>query len=208
MQFGVLNAVQRFQPFVDQALHGLLSCCAYLDEILAASYNREQVKLLYQLFVWLQEFEILINLNKCVVGPISVIFLGHQVSADGFCPMEKVNAIQDFPWLAFPRKPREFFKSCQHLSWLHSTLYQQNQCSLHYLFKSSENSQFPFKWNPAANNALITIKEIANSSLLTHPAPCVPTSLFRPPPANHQGKTSPCLIFEEVYTGRRKIQYL
>ena len=40
--FGLCNAAQTFQRFIDQVLHGLHSCYAYIDDVLVASANAEE----------------------------------------------------------------------------------------------------------------------------------------------------------------------
>ena len=42
MPFGLCNATQMFQRFIDQVLHGLHSCYAYIDNALVASANGEE----------------------------------------------------------------------------------------------------------------------------------------------------------------------
>ncbi len=42
MTFGLQNATQTFQRFIDWVLRGLGFCCAYVDDILIASKNEEK----------------------------------------------------------------------------------------------------------------------------------------------------------------------
>lgn len=99
MTFGLRNAAQTFQRFMDEALRGLPFVYGYLDDILIFSVTPEQhVDHLRQLFQRLKDFGMLINSAKCEFGRSSITFLGHKVSADGIQPLEdKVQAIKDFP---------------------------------------------------------------------------------------------------------------
>ena len=66
MPFGLQNASQTFQRFIDQVLHGLPFCFAYLDDLLIASATMDEHKEhLHQTFHRLKEYSILINPSKC-----------------------------------------------------------------------------------------------------------------------------------------------
>lgn len=99
MTFGLRNAAQTFQRFVDEVLLGLEFCYGYLDDILVFSGTPEaHQNHLRQLFERLKQYGILINTSKCNFGQLSVKFLGYQVSAAGTRPLEtKVEAIQNLP---------------------------------------------------------------------------------------------------------------
>lgn len=99
MTFGLRNAAQTFQRFVDEVILGLDFCFGYIDDILVFSASpKEHIDHLRQLFERLKEFGILINTSKCNLGKDEITFLGYKVSAAGTKPLEsKVQAIQDFP---------------------------------------------------------------------------------------------------------------
>ena len=42
MPFGLRNAAQTFKRFMDQVLHGLHFCYAYIDDVLVTSANAEE----------------------------------------------------------------------------------------------------------------------------------------------------------------------
>ncbi|CAK1591628.1 unnamed protein product [Parnassius mnemosyne] len=102
MAYGLRNAAQTFQRFMDEVLRGLDFCFGYLDDILVYSSNSTQHQQhLRQLFQRLTEYGVLINTNKCVFGQSEVDFLEYKVSAAGIQPLDaKVQAIREFP----PRK--------------------------------------------------------------------------------------------------------
>ncbi|GBO45516.1 Retrovirus-related Pol polyprotein from transposon 297 [Araneus ventricosus] len=80
MTFGLRNAAQSFQRFMDQVLRGL-DCFAYLDDILVASEYLAKRKVdLEKVFQRLKEYNLKINLDKCVFGQEKMQFLGFQVS--------------------------------------------------------------------------------------------------------------------------------
>lgn len=75
MPFGLRNAAQTFQRYIDIVLRGLDFCFGYLDDILVASNSLEQHKQhLEVLFKRLSEYGIKINPSKCHFAKESTIF--------------------------------------------------------------------------------------------------------------------------------------
>lgn len=99
MTFGLRNAGQTFQRFVDEMTRGLDFVYCYLDDFLVFSQSEEQHEQhLQQLFTRMREYGILVNTSKCVFGATEVTFLGYRISKAGTKPLEsKVQAINEFP---------------------------------------------------------------------------------------------------------------
>jgi hypothetical protein len=77
MSFGLRNAAQTFQRFMDDILRELDFCFAYVDDILVFSRSPEEHdQHLRILFRQLQAHGILINPAKCIFGDPEVTFLG------------------------------------------------------------------------------------------------------------------------------------
>ena len=90
MPFGLRNAAQTFQRFIDQVLRGLPFCYAYIDDVLIASPTPEEHKThLHTIFNCLREFGIIINPTKRVLGVPNLHFLGHLVDSQGIRPLER-----------------------------------------------------------------------------------------------------------------------
>ena len=98
MPFGLRNAAQSFQRFMDQVLRGLDFCYIYLDDLLVTSESPDQhMEHLRLVFERLRHYG-MINPQKCKFGVASVEFLGHLVDSTGIHPLQdKVQAIRDFP---------------------------------------------------------------------------------------------------------------
>ena len=96
MPFGLSNAAQTFQHFIDQVLLGLHFCYAYIDDLLIASTSPEEHKRhLRTVLGRLAEHGLIINPTKCQLG---VDFLGHRVDSSGIKPLQdRVQTIRDFP---------------------------------------------------------------------------------------------------------------
>nr|VZI42210.1 unnamed protein product [Spirometra erinaceieuropaei] len=99
MPFGLRNAAQTFQRFIDHVFRGLPFVYAYTDDLLVASRNEEEHKEHIALvFDRLDKFGVVINPSKCVLGVPSLDFLGHQVDSEGLRPLPtKVEAVRSFP---------------------------------------------------------------------------------------------------------------
>lgn len=77
MTFGLGNAAQTFQRFMDEVLCELDFCFAYIDDILVTSSSEEEhQRHLKVLFARLRDYGVVINPSKCVFGQTSVQFLG------------------------------------------------------------------------------------------------------------------------------------
>ena len=96
--FGLCNAVQTFQRFIDQVPHGWPFCYAYIDDgLIAGPTPEEHKKHLHTIFNYLREFGFIINPNKCVLGVPSLHLLGHLVDSRGIRQLEKkVASVQSF----------------------------------------------------------------------------------------------------------------
>lgn len=110
MPFGLKNAAQTFQRFMDEVVRGLDFCYVYIDDLLVASSSCEQhLEHLRIVFDRLRHYGIILNPQKCELGVSSVELLGHLVDSAGIHPLRrKVQAIFDFPQPTSRRQLRTF----------------------------------------------------------------------------------------------------
>ena len=84
MFFGLRNAVQTCQRFIDEILKDLGYCFTYLGDILVFSRSsRQHDQHLRTLFTKLQTYGILFNPSKCVFRATEISFLGFKISSQG-----------------------------------------------------------------------------------------------------------------------------
>ena len=70
---------------MDEVLEGL-DYIFYLDDILMASNAKEEHKIhLEEVFKWLQQYSLVLHLEKCVFFASSLEFLGQHMSTQGLC---------------------------------------------------------------------------------------------------------------------------
>ena len=106
MSFGLKNAAQTFQRFIDEVLWGLHFSYAYTDEVLVASSSTEEhIQHLRMVLECFKQYDLLIKPSKCVFGMITLEFSGHQVNSEGIKPLEKkVKASLDLPLPSIRKK--------------------------------------------------------------------------------------------------------
>jgi hypothetical protein len=177
MPFGLRNAAQTFQRFLDHVLHGLDFAYAYIDDVLVASNDSDShLDHLRQVFTRFQQYGIIINVDKCVFGVSELEFLGHKVSCTGVSPLpEKVTHIRDFPTPTNQRQLREFLGLVN----FYRRFIPQCALILHPLNSLLSSSQKDVHWTPQASEAFTSIKEaLANATLLFHPLEDAPLSMM------------------------------
>ena len=160
MPFGLRNAAQTFQRFMDQVLRGLDFCYVYIDDVLIASNTPEEHKVHLRLV--LQRFEqygILINPAKCVFGASELHFLGHHVTPTGVTPLpQQLQTIRDFPKPTTLRKLRKFLGL---VNFYHRFI---PRCAtimtpLNSMLKSTAPNNRELKWTDTATTAFQEIKD-------------------------------------------------
>ncbi|GBO06263.1 Transposon Ty3-I Gag-Pol polyprotein [Araneus ventricosus] len=99
MTFGLRNAAQTMQRYIDSIIRDIPSCYAYVDDLWIASAEQESHKSdLDLVFSKLSEHGIVVNPQKCVFGQSELTFLGFLVSSKGSSPLpEKVQFLKEFP---------------------------------------------------------------------------------------------------------------
>ena len=180
MPFGLRNAAQTFQRFMDQVLRGVTSAYAYIDDVLIASSTPEQhINDLRTVFERLAAHGIIVNPNKCVFGVSELDFLGHHIDKHGITPLpEKVQAVRDFPQPQSQRQLRQFIGL---VNFYHRFLPHCAQLMqpLHALLSKGKPKSQSINWTEAALTAFNSTKEaLANASMLSYPQSDAPTWLM------------------------------
>ena len=157
MPFGLRNAAQTFQRFINEVLRGLDFVFPYLDDILVASQDKKtHLQDLGKLFLRLENYGVNINKDKCIFGSSSVNFLGHNISADGIVPLQsKCEAIKNFPlptnqtelrrFIGMVNYYRRFVPDCaEMLAPLHGKLRRSKKgCKVTLQWSTEEKEAFP-----------------------------------------------------------------
>ncbi|CAB0032873.1 unnamed protein product [Trichogramma brassicae] len=172
MPYGLRNASQTFQRYVNQALGDLPFIFVYIDDVLIASNSRQQHESHLKIVLdRLKNHNLRLNYSKCVFGQEKVVFLSHTVSAQGFTPLpDKVEEIVNFPqprnidelrrYLGLINFYRAFIKHAAEI------LAPLNQL----IVGAKKKDKTPILWSDEANTALeVSKKALADTTLLAYP---------------------------------------
>ena len=180
MPFGLRNAAQMFQRFMDQVLRGVPAAYTYIDDVLISSPTPEQhLDDLRAVFTRLASHGIVINPNKCLFGVAQLDFLGHHIDQHGITPLpEKVQAVRDFPQPQSQHQLNHFIGvvNCYHRFLPHCADLMQ---PLHSLLSTAQPKSQALIWTDPTVAAFNATKDaLANASLLSYPTPDAPTCLM------------------------------
>ncbi|GBG84576.1 hypothetical protein CBR_g38857 [Chara braunii] len=116
MPFGLCNAPGTFQHATNRIFHDHLDkfVVVYLDEILIFSKSAEEhAQHVETVLSLLRQHKYKVNLEKCEFGRTKILYLGHEVSAEGIRPEDaKVASIRDWPRPQTVTEFRSFLGMC------------------------------------------------------------------------------------------------
>ena len=178
MPFGLKNAAQTFQRFIDTVLRDVPHTFCYLDDILIASNNEEEhLADLRAVCSRLHSHGLIIHPEKCIFGADSLDFLGHSISCDGAKPLSSnVEAIVSFPRPSTIKGLQQFLGM---LNFYHRFLPRAADI-LHPLYDSLKKTRAkdPLHWSPEMISAFEDGKTLlSRATLLVHPDVNAPTAL-------------------------------
>lgn len=180
MCFGLRNAAQTFQRFIDEVTRGLDFVFAYVDDILIASESEEEhTKHLNILFERLDKFGIKINIDKCIFGKSEVSFLGYTVNTHGSKPPdERIEVIKNAQRPITIKQLRRFLGMINFYRRFIPKI-AEIQAPLNKFLTGSKKDNRKIEWNSEAECAFEKSKEaLANATLLAHPAQNMPLSIM------------------------------
>lgn len=174
MSFGLRNAAQTFQRFMNQVIRGLDFVYCYIDDLLIASKDKAEHELhLRALFERLAEFDVKVNIPKCVLGVQQLDFLSHRITSKGIAPSpEKVSAIIEVPEPTSIKHIQQFVGMVNYyhrfiprLAELLKPIHEH----LAYLLKLPKTSK-NFSWTQSCSEAFTAVKQsLAEVVMLAHP---------------------------------------
>ena len=180
MPFGLRNAAQTFQRFIDEVTRGLDFCFSYIDDLLIASPDQDtHCQHLKQVLARLSDYGVQINAAKSVFGVSTITFLGHTVSAAGIAPLStKCESIQQFPKPSTQRQLKEFLGMVNYYNRFVPNCSLMLQ-PLYAMVKPAKRGQsVKLNWTPQADDAFAAAKQaLVDSATLTFPSPDAPTSI-------------------------------
>lgn len=170
MPFSLRNSAQTFQRLINEVTRGLHFIFAYVYDILVASSSPEQHEQhLRLLFNPPQEYGLVINAKKRVLGVDALDFLGQRITSSGIRLLkEKARAIRVFPQPTSLRKLREFLGLVHFHRRLipHCAEFLQPMTDL---LKTKKATSSSLKRTDEVASAFSAVKEtLVNTTLLVH----------------------------------------
>ena len=176
MPFGLRNAAQTFQRFINEVTRDLDFVFPYIDDILVASTSNEEHEAhLRLLFERLADAGLTVNGAKSEIGRTSLTFLGHMIDNTGIRPSDaKVKEIRNFPvptnlqelrrFLGLINYYRRFLPGCA--------------TTMQPLTDLLRGNKKQFVFDEQASSAFSTLtKALADAVVLHHLTPNAPLSL-------------------------------
>lgn len=181
MPFGLRNAAQSFQRYINGLFSSMEFVFPYIDDLLIASEDEDQhLQHLAQVFDVLKQNGLIINVDKTQFGSSPVKFLGHLVSQNGIHPLpEKVSVISNFPEPIEARELRRFLAMCNFYHRFLTNAAADQIPLLNLIDGNRKNDTRKVKWNEKAREAFEKLKNnLASVSLLAHPDSTKSLALF------------------------------
>lgn len=190
MTFGLRNAGQTFQRFIDEITRGMDYCFPYVDDILVHSKDEAQhQEHLRALFKRLQDYGVVVNSSKCVFGASEVTFLGYRISNAGMRPpSERIEALKSFPLPKTVEALRRFLGMINFYRRFLPDAAKLQAPLVDVLTATQGKGQKPIPWTPQLEEAFQHCKDhLADATILVHPIANAPLGLFTDASSTHIG---------------------
>ena len=213
MSYGLRNAGQTFQRFIDEVISGLDFCYAYIDDVLIFSQSAEEHQQhLRTLLQRLADHGIIINAAKSVLGVDKIQFLGYEVNTNGTRPLpDRIEALQRY---TLPKTARDLRRFLGMINFYRRFIPSAatHQAPLQDALAGLRGAK-PIAWTPALEHAFEACKEaLTTATLLAHPAPDARLGLFTDASATALGASlqqrvdnnwQPLAFFSKKLTGKQ-----
>lgn len=190
MTFGLRNAGQTFQRFIDEVTRGLDFCFPYVDDILVYSKDEAcHVEHLRILFKRLQDYGVVVNPTKCVLGVNELVFLGFHISSEGTRPpQDRIQALLDFTPPKTVQGMRRFLGMLNYYRRFVPQAAQFQAPLIDALVSTNSKGSQPFPWSPELLEHFESCKKsLSNATLLQHPVNNARLGLFTDASSIHIG---------------------
>ena len=167
LPFGLQGGAFSLTAALKEVLKGKSFCRNIYDDIIVFSKDKSEHMIhLREVFSALAEYGLLVNLSKCQLALLEVVFFGHILSEDGIRPSK--NKLGDIVKFKTPQNQKEVHSFLGMCSFFRKFIphFSENSAVLFDLLKKGKE----FTWGEQENNAFECIKEsLSGDQLLVHP---------------------------------------
>lgn len=179
MPFGLRNAGQTFQRFMDVVLQDLPHVFVYVDDILLATPDeRSHLQTLKKVCQRLADHGLALNYAKCTFGLREIEFLGYKIDHTGIQPTAgKVEEISQF---VRPVDKKGLLQFLGMINYYHRFLPGAAQIlgPLHEAAAAAKSDKTLVVWDPRLTQSFEDAKTaLIKATTLAHPDPSAPTAL-------------------------------
>lgn len=160
--FGIVCAPEIFQQIMEMILSGCDNCLNYIDDIIIYGEDDEQLKAhVAKVLDRLKEYNVSLNVDKCIFHAKQVEFLGHNLSADGITPTtSKVESIKTFRQPKSADEVRSFLGLVNYVG-----KFIPNLATVTEPLRRLAKKETPFEWNAEQQEAFTKLKNSLCSQL-------------------------------------------
>lgn len=172
MQFGLCNASQTFQRFMNRIFGDLDFVVVFVDDICIASISEEEHRdHIRVVFERLQQNGLVLNLTKCRFALKEVDFLGYRVCEEGIKPgPERVKAVVEYKLPETVKELRRFLALVNGYKRFISRAAEMQKHLQELIPGNRKNDTRKLNWTSSAEQAFIKCKtSLANAALLQYP---------------------------------------
>lgn len=190
MTFGLRNAGQTFQRFIDEVTRGLDFCFPYVDDILIFSkdeaHHKDHLRILFQR---LRDYGVVLNPSKCNFGVRDARFLGYVITPDGTRPpQERIQTLLDFPPPKTVQGMRRFLGMLNFYRRFIPQAAKFQAPLIDAVVSTNGKGAKPFSWTPELLEHFEACKaSLSSATLLQHPIMDAPLGLFTDASSVHVG---------------------
>ena len=169
MPFGLCNAPQTFQRFLDSIFRDLPFVFVYIDDILIASKDVDEHRIHLETVIQrLCNNKLHVALEKCVFAVSKVDFLGYSISPEGIVPLaNKVEAINNYELPIDYASLRRFLGMiCFYRRFM--TSFSDTAEPLYQLLASCKGKNVKLPWTDDARGSFQELKENLNKAVQLH----------------------------------------
>lgn len=161
--FGITCAPELYQKMMEQILSDCEGCLNYIDDIIVYGVSKEEHdRRLNIVLKRLEDYNVLLNKEKCKIGVSKLDFLGHIFSENGISPAnDKLDSIKNFREPNTTEEVRSFLGLVNYVG-----KFIPNLATLTDPLRQLTKKDIYFKWDTSHKQAFKNLKDIMSNNMI------------------------------------------